>query len=117
MYRVAYDEVADAMAAHGWSRSGNAYRQRGPRKGRTSGRRVQDKVLGAAGFTKVRLPSGPCPTYSEAHEAHGDCIVTTTKHFAALVDGALRDTHDGRTYVYDDCAGERKARSVWVLAS
>ena len=120
IYEVTYREVADAMAAHGYSRSGNAYRQYGPRRGRTSARRVQDKVLEAAGFVKVKLPPGPCPTYSEAHERYGDCIVTTNKHFAALVAGSLRDLFDGRTYDgrdfgLDDAVVERKARSVWVM--
>ena len=53
-------------------------------------------------------------TYTEAHRKHGDCIVGTTKHKAALVDGALRDTFDGRTYEWDVETRERKAQSVWV---
>ena len=33
---------------------------------------------------------------------------------AALRDGSLQDTSDAREYEYEDCAGERKAQSVWV---
>ena len=59
--------------------------------------------------------------WSEAHERWGDCVVTTTKHSAAVVGGALRDTFDGRTYDWkaDDGAietRERKAMSVWRVA-
>ena len=81
--------------------------------------RVLPKLLSALGFTKVKLPKGPKPTWSEAHQRHGNCIVTTNGHVAALKDGRLHDTWDGRTYTYMDDQGfehthQRKAASVWV---
>ena len=64
---------------------------------------------------RVRLPSGRAAhVHAEAHHRYGDCIVGTTKHLAAIVDGALRDTFDGRTYEWDFETRERKAQSVWV---
>ena len=74
-----------------------------------------------AGLVKVSLGRGARPTYSEAHARFGDCIVSTTKHVAAIVGGALRDTFDGRFYEWQDADGfietrERKAMSVWVPA-
>jgi len=78
------------------------------------------------GFRKVKLPAGPRPTYSEASERYGDCIVRTAKHWAAIRQGVLRDLGDGRTYESkiwgEDMDGssrtfpvtrERKAASVW----
>ena len=70
----------------GYAASGNAYRQKPKTGTRQPGQplavRVQERVLQAFGFTRVKLPTGPRPTYSEAyegvrglhcddHEAHG----------------------------------------------
>ena len=75
------------------------------------------------GFVKVKLPRGAKPTYTEAYETYGDCIVHTTRHICAIVGGKLRDTFDGRTYQWSESFGERdwitetrerKAQSIWV---
>ena len=82
-------------------------------------KKVIDEVFAQFNLRKVKL-SRSKPTYSEAHEQHGDCIVSTAKHVCAIVDGALHDTFDGRTYdgsAYGKSAHEhRKAMSVWVKA-
>ena len=82
-------------------------------------KRACDALYQQLGLVKVRLPSGPRPTYSEAHRLYGDCVVSTAKHHAALVGGYLRDLFDGRTYVLLQSDGsrnrhERKAQSVWA---
>ena len=74
------------------------------------------RYLESIGVTKVKLPKGPRPTWSEAHETYGDCIVSTTHHWACIRDGALRDTDDCREYEWVDGIRERKAASVFVLA-
>ena len=121
-YQDVYDAMAQAMCRHGYRASGNAYGQ-GKRhsRGQRPARQVQTDVMAEYGFEKVKLPKGPKPTYEEAHARYGDCIVSTTKHVCALVGGALRDTSDGRTYIWEDKYGfnrlhERKAMSVWVKA-
>ena len=123
-YRAVYRTMAEHMKRNGYAASGNAYatrernrkapRRRGQLTARRVQDRVQDRVLEAYGFTKVRLPAGERPTFTEAHRRYGDCVVGTTKHVAAIVDGALRDTFDGRTYEWDVETRERKAQSVWV---
>ena len=119
-YRAVYRTMAGHMKANGYAASANAYatregKRKAPRRrGQLSAPRVQDRVLEAYGFRKVRLPAGERPTYTEAHHRYGDCIVGTTKHVAAIVGGALRDTFDGRTYEWDFETRERKAQSVWV---
>ena len=123
-YRAVYATMAEHMKLNGYAASGNAYatrernRKAPRRRGQLSARRVQDRVLKAYGFRKVRLPAGERPTYTEAHHRYGDCIAGTTKHVAAIVGGALRDTFDGRTYEWATESGvetrERKAQSVWV---
>ena len=126
-YRAVYLTMAEHMKRNGYAASGNAYatRERNSktprRRGQLTARRVQDRVLEAYGFRKVRLPAGERPTFTEAHHQFGDCIVVTTKHVAAIVDGALRDTFDGRTYRWAKPrtksgveTRERKAQSVWV---
>ena len=126
-YRRVYKAMADAMHAAGYPRSGDAYRVKRPRAGvkaRKRSRTVQDDVMRLFGFEKVRLPKGPRPTYTEAHEEHGDCVVSTNKHYAAIAGGCLRDTHDGRSYEWwsdPDENGlsrivdrERKAQAIWV---
>ena len=57
-----------------------------------------DKVFAAYGFVKIKLPKGPRPTYGEAYERYGDCIVSTANHLAAIVNGEYRDTYDDREY-------------------
>ena len=84
---------------------------------------VRDAYFAKHGLEKVRLPKGSRPTFTEAFDRYGPCIVSTTKHVAALTDGALQDTEDCRTYEMDsredsyETGGvfERKAMSVWVL--
>ena len=133
--------MAEHMQRIGYAASGNAYairersRKAPRRKGQLAARRVQDRVLELYGFRKVRLPAGARPTFTEAHRRYGDCIVGTTKHAAAVVDGALRDTSDGRAYQWarprtesgwdvfrppgqtEFETRERKAQSVWVKTS
>lgn len=81
---------------------------------------VIDRVFAAMGLKKIPFAKGsPRLTYSEAYEKFGNCIVSTTKHVAAIVEGELRDTHDERVYWWKDEFGipeqrERKAMSIWV---
>ena len=63
---------------------------------------------------KVPLGAGVKPTFTEAYEQYGNCIVTTNRHVCAIVDGALQDTQDIRTYLMDGSERVRKARSVWI---
>ena len=120
-YRAVYATMAEQMKRNGYAASGNAYatreryRKAPRRRGLLKARRVQDRVLEAYGFQKVRLPAEERPTFTEAHHRFGDCVVGTTKHVAAIVDGALRDVFDGRTYEWDYETRERKAQSVWVV--
>jgi len=72
------------------------------------------KLLELFGFERMKLPPVK-PTYREAYYTFGDCLVSTTKHVAALKDGLLQDIVDGREYDYFDATHERKARSVYVL--
>ena len=109
-YQTVYDFIANEMAEAGFGKSANAYylgarqmakfRANGNKKtrGKPNARKVQDNILTKLGFTKVKLPKGPRPTYTEAHATYGNCVVTTRKHFCALANGALQDTFDGRTY-------------------
>ena len=76
--------------------------QRTARRG--SWRKDWEPVYARFGVHKVPLAKGRRLTYAEAWATYGDCIVTTTKHVAALVDGALHDTFDGRVYLFDDVA-------------
>ena len=120
VYRAVYVTMAGHMKRNGYAASGNAYatrernRKAPRRRGQLTAKRVQDQVLGAYGFRKISLPAGERPTFTEAYHRFGDCVVGTTKHVAAIVDGALRDTFDGRTYEWDIETRERKAQSVWV---
>ena len=94
---------------------------------------VWQKAFKDSGIVKVKRGRGPWPTYTEAYEMAGNCIVTTNKHICAIIDGELRDTFDNRTYWWDSILGmrvdentigphkdqfelrERKAGSIWVL--
>ncbi|MDE2932745.1 MAG: hypothetical protein OXS47_02605 [Chloroflexota bacterium] len=119
-YGDVYRRMAACMKLAGYGASGNAYRQR-PRRGvrpAISARRIQDLVKASYGLQPVKLARGPRPSYSEAWALHGDCVVSTSRHVAAIVAGDLRDTFDGRFYdgrLYGRGASEeRKAQSVWI---
>ena len=106
-YREAYRLLADMNALVAGSRSA--------RNGLQS--KVYEPVFKGYGLHKVKLPAGPRPTYSEAYAAYGNCIVKTTHHVCAIVDGNLHDIFDGRTYEWQDTGDvvERKAQSVWIM--
>ena len=103
-----YNLVADFNSNNGQSRSAR------------NGVKVKDtpKLMKDFGLEKVKLSRGVRPTYTEAYERYGDCIVKTTKHVAAIVGGNLLDTFDGRVYYWDDgltiTERERKATSIWI---
>ena len=119
-YKTVYKHIAQTMKKHGYPASADFYTIGKKKRGKRSPRQLQDDILIDYGFHKVSLGRGTRPTYTEAHLEFGNCIVTTTKHFAALVDGAVRDTFDERTYDWWDDEREvlelreRKARSIWI---
>ena len=75
---------------------------------------VSEPIFQQLGLRKLKLPKGPRPTFTEAYLLYGDCLVSTVRHLAAVVDGALQDIWDGRTYCWEGLVCERKAQSVWV---
>ena len=109
-YLDVYSNVSSTMKNHGYRASGNAYLQtRALRKpGMLPVRAVQSLVLMDYGFAKVPLPPGPRPTYAQAFQQYGTCIVSTKGHVTALMDGALQDTFDGRTYDYPTVSGKKR---------
>ena len=112
-YRDVYKMLAEANSKYSRKRPGVRSARNGVDKN------AYTKVFADLGLKKIKLPRGPRPTYTEAYYTYGDCIVSTTKHLAAIVDGKLRDTHDERTYLWDDFVStverERKAASIWVM--
>ena len=113
-YQRIYDELSQAnkeLIGKRSARNGVSIKAYGP-------------VYERHGFIKIKLPKGPRPTFTEAFRKYGDCIVHTTKHICAIVDGNLRDTFDGRTYEWAETmysgfdfgveTRERKATSIWV---
>ena len=109
-YREVYNLMAQANKPYSGARSARngIYKQ------------AYVKVFKELNIVKVKLPAGPKPTWYEAYMNYGDCIVTTTRHLAAITKGALRDTYDRRYYEWDDGFGgfetrERKASGVWVM--
>ena len=64
-------------------------------------------------------------TWTEAYNRFGNCIVSTSGHFAAIIDGVVLDTHDEREYKWGEPDSgyrrstewrERKAASIYTLA-
>lgn len=109
-YRQVYDVMAHGNAAAGREESGNYG--------------VPDKVwrpvFERLQLAKVVRRAGSYPTYSEAYERWGDCIVATKHHLCCLKDGALQDIFDGRMYLWEDDLGgfelrERKAMLIWLM--
>lgn len=85
------------------------------------------RIFVKMGLKKISL-TGTRPTFTEAHSRYGNCLITTRKHITAVIDGALNDIYDWRTYdanfypnIYvgadDDGIRERKAMTVWVIGN
>ena len=91
-YRECYRLLGVANATHGYARSA--------RGGLLL--KVYEGIYFENGLARVdhlkRRHGGRFPTFTEAYETYGNCIVRIAKHVAAIVDGALRDTDDIRTY-------------------
>ena len=99
-YREVYDAMSATMKVNGYTATGNAYSIKpngGKRqRGQMNAKAVQMSVVIQMGFRKIPFEKGPRPTFTEAHREYGNCVVNTSRHTCALVDGALRDTFDGR---------------------
>lgn len=90
---------------------------RGIGTGRGQGRkqkRAIDALYARYGFAKVKLGRGARPTWTEAYAQYGDCIVSTARHVAAIMDGAVHDTWDSRTHNYNDIPTQRKAMTIYA---
>ena len=129
-YAEAYREFAYAQSVLGEEKR----RRRSARNGIDN--RPMANVFERHGLRRIKLGRGVKPTWAEAHERYGDCIVRTRGHVSAIVAGVVRDTHDERGYWWseyhqmsfggdhgnppaevDDLEWrERKAMSVWVAA-
>ena len=110
-YKRAYEALAQANVRIGNNRSA--------RNG--IARFLLPDVFRSFGIVTVKIPRGTRPTYTEAYERYGDCLVSTTKHVCTIIDGQLMDTFDGRTYEWDDgyekTIKERKAMKVWYMTN
>ncbi len=97
-----YQEVYDALA------NGNATQRKGKREGSKAGVRTADRgintnrkwffdymhSLGFVWTPTMRIGQG-CKVHLRADELpKGRLIVSVSKHFTAMIDGVIHDTHD-----------------------
>ena len=124
-YRRIYNAVAELNVTGKKSRAHAERKGRRPVRSNRAGAYLVgdgDDLTISLGLERVPVERGPRPTFTEAHQRYGDCIVKTAKHVVAIVNGALMDTWDSReTWEYDNgrpTGGrvERKAFSIWRLA-
>ena len=101
-YRKVYRAMADAHAVK--DRSG----RRTARLGMTQS--AYRPVAKDLGFERIALPRGPKPTFTDAYRQFGNCIVKTRRHVAAIIDGALHDIGDCRTYQTKGIPAETEER-------
>ena len=134
-YRAVRKAAAAAMRENGLTPTGKASAGwKGPvgPEPRLARRDVEELVLRQFGYERVAIPPrSPRRTLAEAYGQYGDCIVEITgrrtalaRYMCALVDGALRDIRDVRTYRWGGAAiaegyrpseiRPRKALNVWL---
>ena len=137
-YRAVRRTTAAAMRAHGYTLNGKdsaRWGRPGEREHRPTTREVSESVLEGYGFRRVKFhPRSRRPSLAEAHRSHNDCIVeiagrraSMKRRLCALVNGALRDVRDHRTYRWRGAAAgdghrpvevrERKALAIWVRSN
>ena len=107
-YRRVYRAMAAERAKRGLPRSA--------RNG--VARDIYRAVFNDLGVVK-RLPGArQWLTWTEAYNRFGNCVVSTTGHVAAIIDGVVLDTHDEREYQWGEPGEwrERKAASIYTLA-
>ena len=100
LYDDVYDVVDDVMKVrYSESSEKGVYRD------------VWQDVYRMCGLSKVKMRWGTaCPTYEEAYNDVGNCIVFMRGHLGAIVGGKLRDTFDHRL----NRAGKpRKSLGTW----
>lgn len=111
-YQFIYDLVIDTAACE----RTNTKRRKGRRSHPRTGvfRATAARVLTRLGFEKVSVMTvgSGCTTHLRADELPpaGKIVVNLSKHFAAVIDGTLMDTHD--------CSrdGTRCVYSYWINA-
>lgn len=127
LYARAFGATASAMAAGGYIATGNGFLHPDPDPDPEKGERwqeIQRGLLKTFGFEPVKLFYGEWPTYSEAYNTYGPCMVSTSwdgkvGHIVAIPDGRVHDTMDSTTRTKTDWGGrevvwERKAYKVWL---
>lgn len=120
-YAHIYIRMAAAMRRAGYPNSADDCHKH-PRPGlkpAITAPQVQYIVTASYGIRPTNLGRGRLPTYTEAWLLHGDCLVGTATHVAAITDGTLHDTFDGRfceqrPYIRTS-REQRTAKSIWIL--
>lgn len=111
---LTYQFIYDLVAEEASKERVNTKRRKGRRSSPRTGvfRATADRVLSRLGFEKVSVMAigSGCTTHLRSGEipSAGRLIVNLSKHFAAVVDGTLMDTHD--------CSrnGTRCVYSYWI---
>lgn len=134
-YNIAYTSIVTENAR--WEAAARKPRKKIKRYGRrgtkyadeTVPRKVYEKVFSKYGLEKMKRDfHSEWPTYSQAYQKYGDCIVTSKGFVSAIIGGKLHDRQDWRTYeaqlesdyYFEDPEieiRERKAGSVWAAGT
>lgn len=115
-----YTEVYAALAAGtGAQRAGKrGKRAASARSGINTGRKWFKDYMHSLGFkwTPTMLIGSGCKTHLVAGELpSGRLVVSVSKHYTAVIDGVVHDTHDPQrtTYWFDETGTRRSERCVY----
>ena len=114
-YRQLYNELTCAAYTHA-RLHGKAWDFRGIEK-KGLYKEVFHPVYRSFGLVRVKLPSGPRPTFKEATAQYGRCIIETKNHAVYADRTGVYDTWDSRR-VHGTGGGagytDRKALRIWI---
>lgn len=95
-YQAVYDILAEGNATQRRSRRSRARGRRSARDGINTGRKWFHGLMRSRGFkwTPAMAIGTGCKHHLRTGEVPANCIAVVSKHWVAVVDGVMRDTHD-----------------------
>ena len=113
-YAEVYADLADGMGSQRKSKGRSA------RNGVSTGRKWFKAYMASIGFAwtpTMRVGQGCKVHLAEGELPSGRLVVAVSRHYTAVIDGVIHDTHDPRRFVFDGLTDTEKNEGVGARPS